>query len=90
MIYKVDETHLTITHIKRIYEEAVLHFALAKEVQIDLSAVKKIDTSGIAVILSWWQHAIRHGVKCAFIYSPVVKESFSSYRLKLPEDPKES
>ncbi len=90
MIYKVEETHLTIAHIKRIYEEAVMHIALTKEIQIDLSAVKKVDSSGIATVISWWQHAGHQGVKCTFVYSPVVKEAFSSYHLKFPEDPKET
>ena len=90
MIYKIEASHLTIKRAKDIYREGLLHFALAKEVTIDLSEVTKIDTSGVAVIVGWWRHAQKQGVECKLVLSKVITEIFSSYHLSLPEMFKEA
>ncbi|MEC7030865.1 MAG: STAS domain-containing protein [Pseudomonadota bacterium] len=90
MIYKTEESDLTISHANRIYDEALMHIALATDIKIDLTSVTKIDTAGVAAIISWWRHIQSKGVQCEFIFSQVIKDSLATYHIKLPIESKET
>jgi ABC-type transporter Mla MlaB component len=84
MTYKIEESRLEIKTVKRVYEDVILHMSLVDSIKIDLTEVEVLDTSGIAVMLAWWQYAIGHNIDCQFEVSDAVQESFDAYQLKLP------
>ncbi len=84
MIYLVEEPNLTIKYIKKIYEEGLLHISLTDSVQVDLRYVKKIDTSGIAVMISWWHYAEKNSVKFDMVINQIIQDSIQAYKLELP------
>ena len=84
MIHKVSETQIVINNAKKIYQVVIIHMSLVDNIIIDLSEVEKVDTSGIAVLMAWWQYAIAHEIECAFKLSAAVEDSLNAYHLKLP------
>ena len=84
MIYKIEEVKLEINTVKRVYDAVLLHMSLVDSIKIDLTDVESLDTSGIAVILAWWQYALNHDIECGFEVNETVQQRLDAYHLKLP------
>lgn len=84
MIYKIEETEITIKNANNVYQAVLVHMSLIDNIIIDLSLVNRVDTSGIAVMMTWWQYAKQHNIKCEFEVSDEVRNRVMSYRLTLP------
>lgn len=84
MNYTVKEKKLTVQKVKALYEEVIRCMSLSDKVKIDLTKVQYLDTSGIALILVWWQYAVAHDVICHFETSEAVSEALRGYEIELP------
>ena len=84
MKYTVKEKKLTVQKVKALYEEVTRCISASESIQIDLQKVQYLDTSGIALILVWWQHAVIHDVICHFEINEAIAKAFQSYNIELP------
>ena len=84
MNHKLESKKMTIRHIKTMHREVLALMASVDDIEIDMTDVDEVDTSGLAVILSWWRYALEHEVKCHFIPSEQVKSLMAIYDIELP------
>lgn len=84
MIYRINESHLSVHKVKSLYSQVEQCMSLTDSITIDLTPVEYIDTAGIAMILAWWQVAISVDVVCHFKLSDAVSNAIRSYQLELP------
>ncbi|UTC24449.1 STAS domain-containing protein [Candidatus Comchoanobacter bicostacola] len=56
----------------------------SKKVVIDCTQVKKIDSTGLAVLCAWWQYASGDGISCHFECNDLVQEVIDQNKIELP------
>ena len=84
MHYQIDVESLTIESVHSIYHHIKPLLQSHAELVISGQNIKKIDTSGIAMLLTCWQHALEFKVNCHFDLSESVVRAMHSYNLELP------
>ena len=84
MRHCVESDHVILNNAKDIYTAGILSLKKSKTVTFDLTKIKNVDTSGIAVLFAWWQYAVNTDITCQFELSESVSESLRMYDIELP------
>lgn len=83
-MFKVSDELILINNAKRVFDEGRRHILKLEQIDIDLTAVKQLDTAGLSVLLGWWQLCLKHRTQCHFMTSPEVESAFRVFNIELP------
>ena len=80
----IDVEAIEFSNAADIYREGLKEIEKKTDLVMDVTNVNNVDISGIAVLFSWWQDAIRMHVNCHFELSSSVIEVLHAHDLELP------
>ena len=83
-MFKVSNQSILISNAKNVFNEGRRHMKPLNQIEIDVTAVKKMDTAGLSVLLGWWQFCLKSNIQCHFITSPEVEAAFRVFNIELP------